>query len=128
LFSIENTENGRNCNCFPTGRGHIPFLSSDLTSCEFRFIINELERRGRRDRSPAWPELTPLEVGSYFSGFEINKNDMGEHVARIGDKRGTHRVLVGRPDGKRPLGRPRLTWEDNIKTDLQEVTWEHGLD
>jgi hypothetical protein len=37
------------------------------------------------------------------------------------DKRGVYRVLVGRPEGKRPLGRPRRRWEDNIKKDLQEV-------
>ena len=35
--------------------------------------------------------------------------------------RGAHKVLVGKPEGKRPLGRPRRRWEDNIKTDLQEV-------
>ena len=35
--------------------------------------------------------------------------------------RGVHKVLVGKPEGKRPLGRPRRRWEDNIKTDLQEV-------
>jgi hypothetical protein len=34
-----------------------------------------------------------------------------------------HRILVGKPEGKRPLGRPRLRWEDNIKMDLQEVGW-----
>jgi hypothetical protein len=42
-------------------------------------------------------------------------------VARMGDRRGVHRVLVGKPEGKRPLGRPRRRWEDNIKMDLQEV-------
>jgi hypothetical protein len=39
------------------------------------------------------------------------------------EKRGAHRILVGRPEGRRPLGRPRLRWEDNIKMDLQEVRW-----
>ena len=43
------------------------------------------------------------------------------HVVRMGEERGVHRVLVGKPEGKRPLGRPRLRWEDNIKMDLQEV-------
>jgi hypothetical protein len=42
------------------------------------------------------------------------------HVARMGEERGVHRVLVGKPEGKRPLGRPRRRWEDNIKMDLQE--------
>jgi hypothetical protein len=43
------------------------------------------------------------------------------HVARMEEGRGVYRVLVGKPEGKRPLGRPRRRWEDNIKTDLQEV-------
>jgi len=42
-------------------------------------------------------------------------------VARMGEGRGVHRVLVGKPDGKRPLGRPRRRWEDNIKMGLHEV-------
>jgi len=43
------------------------------------------------------------------------------HVARMGEGRGVYGVLVEKPEGKRPLGRPRLRWEDNIKMDLQEV-------
>ena len=43
------------------------------------------------------------------------------HVVRMGEGRGVHRVLVGKPEGKRPLERPRRRWEDNIKMDLQEV-------
>ena len=43
------------------------------------------------------------------------------HVARMGQGRGVYRVLVGKPEGKRPLGRPRRRWEDNIKMDPQEV-------
>ena len=42
-------------------------------------------------------------------------------MARMGEGRGSHRVLVGKPEGKRPLGRPRRRWEDNIKMDLQKV-------
>ena len=42
----------------------------------------------------------------------------------MGKRRGVYRVLVGKPEGKRPLVRPRRRWEDNIKMDLQEVGWE----
>ena len=42
------------------------------------------------------------------------------HMARMGNGKGVHRVLVGKPKGKRPLGRSRRRWEDNIKMDLQE--------
>ena len=47
-------------------------------------------------------------------------------MARMGEGRGVHRVLVGKPEGKRPLGRPRRRWEDNIKMDLQEVVGDCG--
>ena len=45
------------------------------------------------------------------------------HVARMGEGRGVHRFLVGKPEGNRPLGRPRRRWNDNIMMDLQEVGW-----
>jgi len=47
-------------------------------------------------------------------------------VARMGDSRRADSVLVGKPEGKRPLKRPWRRWEDNIKTDLQELKWDHG--
>jgi len=43
------------------------------------------------------------------------------HVARMGEERRVYRVLVGKPEGGRPLGRPRRRWADNIRTDLQEL-------
>jgi hypothetical protein len=46
-----------------------------------------------------------------------------EHVARMGKKRSAHKVLVGNPEGKRPLGRPGRGWEDNIEMDLRERGW-----
>jgi hypothetical protein len=48
------------------------------------------------------------------------------HVARMGEDRGVHRVLVGKPEGKSPLGRPRRRWENNIKMDLQKVGGGRG--
>jgi hypothetical protein len=45
----------------------------------------------------------------------------------MGEKRNAYRVLVGKPEGKRPLGKPRRRWVDNIKTDLREMGWS-GLD
>ena len=49
-------------------------------------------------------------------------------VARMGERRGAHKALVGKPVGMRPLGRPRRRKEDNIKMDLRELGWRHGLD
>jgi hypothetical protein len=45
------------------------------------------------------------------------------HVSRIGVKKNTYRILVGKPEGNRPLGRHRHRWEDNIKMNLTEVGW-----
>ena len=59
-----------------------------------------------------------------YKSVDYNLVDMrgwAGHVARMGVGRGVHRVLVGKPEGKRPLGRPRRGWDDNIKMDLQEV-------
>jgi hypothetical protein len=49
------------------------------------------------------------------------------HVARIGEKRNAYRILVGKPEGKRPPGRPKRRWVDNIKIDLREIGWG-GMD
>jgi hypothetical protein len=48
-------------------------------------------------------------------------------VAQMGETRNAHRILVGKPEGKRPIGRPRRRWVDNIKMDLSEMGW-YGLD
>jgi hypothetical protein len=50
-----------------------------------------------------------------------------EHVARMGERRNAYRISVGKPEEKRPLGRPRRRWLDNIKMDLIEIGW-YGMD
>ena len=65
--------------------------------------------------------VTLFSSPKYFSGDKIEKNEMGGACNAYGDRRGIYRVLVGKPEGKRPLGRPRRRWEDNIKMDVQEV-------
>jgi transcription termination factor 2 len=49
------------------------------------------------------------------------------HVARMGENRNAYRILVGKSEGKRPLGRPRRRWVDNIQMDLREIGWD-GMD
>jgi hypothetical protein len=49
------------------------------------------------------------------------------HVARMGEKRNAYRILLWKPEGKRPLGRPRRRWVDNIKMDPREIGWD-GMD
>jgi hypothetical protein len=50
-------------------------------------------------------------------------SEMGRTRGTFGERRGAYRAFVGKPEGRRPLGRPRHRWEDNIKTDLREVGW-----
>jgi hypothetical protein len=57
----------------------------------------------------------------YYSGNQLEKNGMGGECSTYGEKSGAYRILVGRPEGRRPLGRPRRRWEDNIKMDFQEL-------
>jgi hypothetical protein len=53
--------------------------------------------------------------------IKLGRKRWAGHVARMGDGRGVYRVFVERPEGKRPLGRPRRRWEDNIKMGLREI-------
>jgi hypothetical protein len=59
-----------------------------------------------------------------FSSSFIRRMRWAGHVARMGEKRNAYRILVGKPEGKRPLGRPRRRGVDNIKMDLREIGWD----
>jgi hypothetical protein len=66
---------------------------------------------------------------SCYEVFTDKSSDLLEHVARTGEGRAVYRVLVGKPKGRRPLGRPRRRWVDNIKMVIQEVGCVgYGLD
>jgi hypothetical protein len=56
--------------------------------------------------------------------IKSRKMRLAGHVARMGEGRGAYRILVGRPEVRRSLGRPRRRWKDNIKMDLQDVGWD----
>ena len=74
-----------------------------------------------------WRNLHNEEINDLYSSSNIvrlikpTRMRWAGHVARMEEGRGVHKVLVGKPEGRRPLGRPRRRWEDNIKIDLQEV-------
>jgi hypothetical protein len=74
-----------------------------------------------------WRKLHNEELNYLYSSSNIvwviksSRMRWAGHVAHMGERRGVYRVLVGKYDGKRPLGRPRHRWEDNIKMDLKEV-------
>jgi hypothetical protein len=88
----------------------------------------------KRDEVPRdWRRLHNEELNDLYSSPNIIRVIKSRrmrwvgHVARMGKGRGAYRVLVGRPEGRRPFGRPRRRWEDNIKMDLQELGWG-GMD
>jgi hypothetical protein len=63
-----------------------------------------------------------LELNNNFCNFSVMK--WAGHVARMGAKMNACRILVGKSEGKRPLGRPRRSWADNIEMDLREIGWD----
>jgi hypothetical protein len=79
-----------------------------------------------------WRKLHNKELNNLYSLPNIvrvvksRRMRLAGHVARMGKERGVHRVLVGKPEGKKPLGRPRRRWEDNIKMDVQDVGGGRG--
>jgi hypothetical protein len=76
-----------------------------------------------------WRKLQNEELCDLYSSpsiiriIRLRRMRWAGHVARMGEKRNAYRLLVGKPEGKRPLGRPRHTWVDNIRMDLGEVGW-----
>ncbi|KAJ4429512.1 hypothetical protein ANN_21681 [Periplaneta americana] len=100
----------------------------------FRVFENKVLRKifgAKRDEvTGEWRKLHNIELHALYSSPDIIRNIKSRrlrwagHVARMGETRNAYRVLVGRPEGKRPLGRPRRRWEDNIKMDLREVGYD----
>ena len=74
-----------------------------------------------------WRKLHNEELNDLYSSpnivqvINLRRMRWAGHVSHMRERRGIYRVLVGKPEGKRPLGRPRCRWEDNIKMDRQEV-------
>jgi hypothetical protein len=81
----------------------------------------------KREEDGSWRKLHNDELHCLYSSPNIVKVIKSRrmrwagHVARIGEGKSVYGVLVGRPEGKRPLGRPKRRWEDNIKMDLREM-------
>jgi hypothetical protein len=95
-----------------------------------RVFENRVLRRifgPKRDEDRSWRKLHNDEIHSLYPSPNIigaiksRKMKWVGHVARMGEGRSVYRVLVRRPEGKRPLGRPRLRWEDNIKMVRREI-------
>jgi hypothetical protein len=81
----------------------------------------------RDEVTEGWRKLHNEELHDFYSSpsiiriIKLRRMKWAEHVARMGEKRNAYRLLVGRPGGRRPLGRTRCRWVDNIKLDLLEI-------
>jgi hypothetical protein len=99
-----------------------------------RVFANRVLRRifgPKRDEvTGEWRKLHNEELHILYSSPNIirmmksRRMRWGGHVARMGETGNAYRILVERPEGKRPLGRPRRRWVDNIKMDLREIGWD----
>ena len=99
-----------------------------LHTNQSRSYLNHFVFGPKRDRvTREWIKLHNEELDDLYSSPNIarviksSRMRWAGHVARMGEKRGIYRILVEKPEGKRPLGKPRRRWEDNMKMDLQEV-------
>jgi hypothetical protein len=116
-------------------------LPVDLYGCETWSLTRE--ERGLRvlrgmfggegdEVTREWRKLHNEELDNLYSLPNIvwvvksRRMKWAGHVARMGEERVMHMILVGKPEGKRPLGRPRHRWEDNNKMDVQEVGGDRG--
>jgi hypothetical protein len=106
------------------------YFERDWEEHRLRVLENRVLRRifgPKREEDGSWRKLHNNELHSLWSSLNIvrviksRRKRWAVHVARMEEGRGVYRVLFGRPEGKRPLGRPRRRWEDNIKMDLREI-------
>jgi hypothetical protein len=87
----------------------------------------------RDEQAGDWRKLHNEELHNLYSSPNIiriiksRRRRLGGNVERMGEKRNSYRILMGKSDGKRQLGRPTRRWVDNIKIDLREIEWD-GMD
>jgi hypothetical protein len=98
-------------------------------------VLRRIFRPKRDEVTRGWRKVNYEELNDLYSSPNIvrviksRRMRWAERVARMGERRDVYRVLVGKPEGKRLLGRPKCRWVDNIDIYLPEVAWEgHGLD
>jgi hypothetical protein len=99
-----------------------------LYTREYR-VLRRIFGPKRDEATGEWRRLHNEELRDLYSSLNFTRVIKSRrirwagYVARMGEKIGAYRILVGRPEGRQPLGRPRRRWEDNIKMDLQDVGW-----
>jgi hypothetical protein len=95
-------------------------------------VLRGIFGQKRNEVTGGWRKLHNEELHNLYSSpstirmMKSRRMRCAGHVARMGEKRNAYRILVGNPEGKRPLGRPRRRWVDNIKIDLREIGWNGG--
>ena len=95
-------------------------------------VLRKIFGAKKEEITREWRKLHNAELHSLYSSPNIIRSLKSRrlrwagHVARTEQYTNAYRVLVGKPEGKRPLGRPRRRWEDNIKMDLREVGCDPG--
>jgi hypothetical protein len=102
-----------------------------MEELRLRVFENRVLRRifgPKRDKvTGEWRKLHTVELHNLYSSPDIirqvksGRMRWAGHVARMGEERKLHKVLVGKPEGKRPLGRPRRRWENGMIMDLMEI-------
>jgi hypothetical protein len=92
-------------------------------------VLRRIFGQKRDEVTGEWRKLYNKELRDLYSSpsiiriIESRRMRWAGYVAGMGEKRKAYRLLVGKPEGKRPLGRPRRRWVDNIRMDLREVGW-----
>jgi hypothetical protein len=89
-------------------------------------VLRRIFRPKRDEVTGEWRRLHNAELYALYASpnsrvIKSRRLGWARYVARMGERRGAYRALVGKPEGRRPLGRPRRRWEDNIKMDLREA-------
>jgi hypothetical protein len=98
-------------------------------SVSFELVLRRIFGPKRDEVTGGWRRLHNEELRDLHSSPSIiriiksRRMRLAGHVARMGEKRNAYSFLVGKPEGKRPLGRPRCRWVENIKMDLLEIGW-----
>jgi hypothetical protein len=90
-------------------------------------FVKQVRYPKRDEVTREWRKLHNEELNDLYSSpnivpvIKLRRRRWASHVAQMGEERGVYRVLVGKPEGKRPLGRPSCRWDDNIRMDLQKM-------
>jgi hypothetical protein len=97
-------------------------------------VLRRISGPRRDEMTGEWRKLHNEELHNLYSSPNIirmiksRRMRWAGHVARMGETRNAYRIFVGKPEEKRPLGKPRRRWVDNIKKDLREIMGWYGLD